>query len=43
MRAPAPVSVVALDPVLEAGTRSALSVCPDVSEAAPGRNRGAWC
>jgi DNA-binding NarL/FixJ family response regulator len=33
---PVPVSVVALDPVLEAGTVSALSLCPEVSVAVPG-------
>jgi DNA-binding NarL/FixJ family response regulator len=33
---PVPVSVVALDPVLEAGTASTLSACPEVSAAAPG-------
>ncbi|MFC7183909.1 LuxR C-terminal-related transcriptional regulator [Kitasatospora paranensis] len=36
MGEPLPVSVVALDPVLEAGTESTLAVCPDLSVAAPG-------
>jgi DNA-binding NarL/FixJ family response regulator len=34
--APVPVSVVALDPVLEAGTTSTLSSCPDLSVTVPG-------
>ncbi|GAA1930665.1 LuxR C-terminal-related transcriptional regulator [Streptomyces sodiiphilus] len=33
---PVPVSVVALDPVLEAGTKSTLLTCPDLSLTVPG-------
>ncbi|WP_330329210.1 response regulator transcription factor [Streptomyces sp. NBC_00536] len=36
MGEPVPVNVVALDPVLEAGTKSALLACPEVSLTAPG-------
>ena len=36
MGEPVPVSVVALDPVLEAGIKSTLFACPDVSVTVPG-------
>ncbi|MDJ0383650.1 response regulator transcription factor [Streptomyces sp. G-G2] len=36
MGEPVPVNVVALDPVLEAGTKSALLACPEVYLTAPG-------
>lgn len=36
MGEPVPVSVIAFDPVLEAGTESTLSACPEVSPTPPG-------
>lgn len=36
MGVPVPVDVVAFDPVLEAGTKSTLFACPEVSLTAPG-------
>ncbi|MEU1037898.1 LuxR C-terminal-related transcriptional regulator [Streptomyces sp. NPDC005551] len=39
MGAPLPVGVVALDPVLEAGTRSTLLACPELTVCEPGDAR----
>ncbi|GAB1334032.1 response regulator transcription factor [Streptomyces sp. E-15] len=39
MGAPVPVGVVALDPVLEAGTRSTLLACPELTLSEPGDAR----
>lgn len=39
MGVPVPVGVVALDPVLEAGTRSTLLACPELTVCEPGQAR----